>query len=84
MKRILLNILAILLVIASAVTVVWGLANRREAADTPYDDNQEIDQSNVLQLDDSNVRVTFYDVVLSPQSETRELIASTQTATESI
>ena len=83
MKRMILNASVVILLIASLLAVVIGLNIRKESS-APYDDNQEIDQSNVLQLNDSKVRVTFYDVVLSPQGETRELIVSTQTATESV
>ena len=83
MKRMILNASVVILLIASLLAIVIGLNIRKESS-APYDDNQEIDQSNVLQLNDSKVRVTFYDVVLSPQGETRELIVSTQTATESV
>ena len=84
MRHKLLNAAVILVVVACLVTVAIGLAIRSSDSAAAFNDNQAIDQSNVLVLDDSKTRVSFSDVVLSPQGETRELIVSTQTATESV
>ncbi len=81
MKRLALNTLIILLVFASILSIYWGVKNKSHFSHSPYDDNIDVSETSDLTLDDSNVQVTFSDVVLSKQKETRELIVSTQEAT---
>ncbi len=85
MKRVMLNAAVVIVLLVSVVTVIVGLNIRHSAVTaSSFDDHQEIDRSDMLMLDDSKTRVTFSDVVLSSQGETRELIVSTQKATESV
>ena len=84
MKRLILNIAIVMLLVASAASVIIGMKSNNEMSDTSISDNLEFDDSNILQLDDSNARVSFSDVILSQQEETRELVVSTQEATESV
>ncbi len=75
MKRVL-NLAVLVLVIAIIAVVAYGMIEKDK-----IDDEQELTDSDFLQLDDSKVRVNFSEVILSPQNETRELIVSTQEAT---
>ena len=80
------NLLILLLLIGIAVSLVYGLFIKKGSAantENTIEDNLELSDSDVLQLEDSKVRVSFSEVVLSPQNETRELIVSTQEATVS-
>lgn len=80
------NLLILLLLIGIAVSLVYGLFIKKGSAantENTIEDNLELSDSDVLQLEDSKVRVSFSEVVLSPQNETRELIVSSQEATVS-
>lgn len=80
------NLLILLLLIGIAASLIYGHFSKKGAAantENPIEDNLELSDSDVLQLEDSKVRVSFSEVVLSPQNETRELIVSTQEATVS-
>ncbi len=85
-KKSIYNLLVLLLLIGIAVSLVYGLFIKKGSAanaENTIEDNLELSDSDVLQLEDSKVRVSFSEVVLSPQNETRELIVSTQEATVS-
>ena len=84
MKRMALNAAVFIVGVLCIAMAGYGFVTRSSDSKAAFNDNQAIDQSNVLVLDDSKTRVSFSDVVLSPQGETRELIVSTQTATESV
>ncbi len=80
MKRVL-NLAVLVLVIAIIAVVAYGMIEKGDSVEDKIDDEQELTDSDFLQLDDSKVRVNFSEVILSPQNETRELIVSTQEAT---
>ena len=81
MKRIIMNLILLILIIASAVLVIYGRLNRPEKESTSYDDGIEQIDPDTIYLKNSRVKVNFSDVILSKQKETRQLIVSEQSAT---
>lgn len=79
-KKSIYNLLILLLLIGIVAAFAYGHFTKKESAANTIEDHLELSDSDVLQLEDSKVRVSFSEVVLSPQYETRELIVSTQEA----
>ena len=79
----LLNIIAAVLTLVLIVLVIWGYTRKSAEMDGIYTDGiQQIDL-NTIHLKASDIEVSFSDVILSNQNETRKLIVSTQNGTVS-
>ena len=78
-----LNITAGVLAGLLAAVVLWGLILRAEPLHMQVSDGIEQIDLDTIYLRSSGVEVSFSDVILSGQNETRKLIVSTQTSTVS-
>ena len=78
-----LNITAGVLAGLLAVVVLWGLIFRADPLQMQVSDGIEQIDLDTIYLRSSGVEVSFSDVILSGQNETRKLIVSTQTSTVS-
>ena len=82
MKRILLNILCVVLAISCVFMIIWAMKygkNQKSSTEIMSDGMKQIDE-NTFYLEDSGVTVHFSDVILSKQNEQRKLIVCTQDA----
>ena len=78
-----LNITAGVLAGLLAAVVLWGLIFRADPLQMQVSDGIEQIDLDTIYLRSSGVEVSFSDVILSGQNETRKLIVSTQTSTVS-
>lgn len=78
-----LNITAGVLAGLLIAVVLWGLIFRAEPLQMQVSDGIEQIDLDTIYLHSSGVEVSFSDVILSGQNETRKLIVSTQTSTVS-
>lgn len=77
----LLNIAAGILAVSVIAVVIWGCRHSAGPVHTQLPDGIESVDLDTIRLDASGVEVSFSDVILSRQNETRKLIVSTQTGT---
>ena len=82
-KQKVLNIAAAVLAALILIVVVWGCLHRSDPLHMQVSDGIEQIDLDTIYLQSSGVEVSFSDVILSPQNETRKLIVSTQTGTVS-
>lgn len=80
-RRKALNIAALLLAVAAAGLVIYGVVKGVDPIHTQVSDGIERIDLDTINLPSSGVEVNFADVILSPQNEMRKLIVSTQTGT---
>jgi len=73
-----LNIVAGILGAVLLIVVLWGLAQGENPLHMEMDDGIERIDLDTLYLKNSDVEVSFVDVIISDQKETRKLIVSTQ------
>lgn len=78
-----LRAVAFLLAAALIAVVAWGIAHWDRADNAPFSDGIEQIDLDTIYLQGSGVEVSFSEVLLSQQEETRKLIVSTQRATVS-
>lgn len=83
MKRILLNISCVVLLILIVGVLIWGRNNKISVFRENYDDGVEQIDLDTIYLENSGVEVSFSEILLGKQEETRKLIVSTQEATVS-
>ena len=81
MKKRFFQIVSICLILAIVIVVITNKKQKDEDQNSPWDDNIELPNSDTIVLDDSGAEVTFYDVILSDQEQTRKLVFATQEAT---
>ncbi len=84
MKKIILNILWIIVALAIVVIIAWGIKNKRNDSQDSFSDGVGKLDADKITLSDSGIEVDFSDVILSKQNETRKLIVSEQEGTVSI
>ena len=84
MKKIILNILWIIVALAIVVIIVWGIKNKGNDSQGYFSDGVGKLDADKITLSDSGIEVDFSDVILSKQNETRKLIVSEQEGTVSI
>lgn len=77
----LLNLTAIVLAVLVAAVVIWGCAHGANPLHMKVSDGIEQIDLDTIYLKSSGVEVSFADVILSRQNETRKLIVSTQNGT---
>lgn len=78
MKKIILNAILAVLILASLVIVLCYKLQKKEEVSNQYEDGVEQIDLNTIRFEDSKVEVNFSDVLLSKQEEKRKLIVSTQ------
>ena len=76
-----LNIIAILLAALVVAVVIWGCVHGADPLHMQVSDGIEQIDLDTIYLGSSGVEVSFTDVILSRQNETRKLIVSTQEGT---
>ena len=76
-----LNIIAILLAALVVAVVIWGCVHGADPLHLQVSDGIEQIDLDTIYLGSSGVEVSFTDVILSRQNETRKLIVSTQEGT---
>lgn len=76
-----LNIIAGILAVLVLAVIIWGCTHGTEPLHTQVSDGIEQIDLDTIYLKSSGVEVSFSDVILSRQNETRKLIVSTQTGT---
>lgn len=77
----LLNLTVIILAVLVAAVVIWGCAHGANPLHMKVSDGIEQIDLDTIYLKSSGVEVSFADVILSRQNETRKLIVSTQNGT---
>ena len=82
-KKILSGI-AWLLLAGILLVTVWGVLHRKNLAEEAFADQIEQVDLDTIHLENSGVSVSFEEVILSRQNETRKLVVSTQPAAVSI
>ena len=83
MKKKLLNILCIAVLAAIVIITLWGVIHKKNQAKDDFSDGLEKLEADVIYLEGSRIEVSFSDVILSNQNETRKLIVSEQEGTVS-
>ena len=76
-----LNIIAGILAVLVLAVIIWGCTHGTEPLHTQVSDGIEQIDLDTIYLKSSGVEVSFSDVILSRQNETRKLIVSTQEGT---
>ena len=83
MKKKLWNILCIVVLAAIVIVTLWGVIHKKNQAKEAFSDGLERLEADVIYLEGSRIEVSFSDVILSNQNETRKLIVSEQEGTVS-
>lgn len=83
MRRTVLNTACVVLTVLIVAVVIWGRNNKIHVFREAYDDDVEQIDLDTIYLENSGVEVSFSEVLLGKQEETRKLIVSTQEATVS-
>lgn len=83
MKKKLWNILCIVVLAAIVIITLWGVIHKKNQAKDDFSDGLEKQEADVIYLEGSRMEVSFSDVILSNQNETRKLIVSEQEGTVS-
>ena len=83
MKKKLWNILCIVVLAAIMIITLWGVIHKKDQAKEDFSDGLEKLEADVIYLEGSRIEVSFSDVILSNQNETRKLIVSEQEGTVS-
>ena len=83
MKKKLWNILCIVVLAAIVIITLWGVIHKKDQAQEDFSDGLEKLEADVIYLEGSRMEVSFSDVILSNQNETRKLIVSEQEGTVS-
>ena len=83
MKKKLWNILCIVVLAAIVIITLWGVIHKKDQAKDDFSDGLEKLEADVIYLEGSRIEVSFSDVILSNQNETRKLIVSEQEGTVS-
>lgn len=83
MRRTVLNTACVVLTVLIVAVVIWGRNNKIPVFREAYDDDVEQIDLDIIYLENSGVEVSFSEVLLGKQEETRKLIVSTQEATVS-
>ena len=83
MKKKLWNILCIAVLAAIVIITLWGVIHKKNQAKDDFSDGLEKLEADVIYLEGSRMEVSFSDVILSNQNETRKLIVSEQEGTVS-
>ena len=83
MKKKLWNILCIVVLAAIMIITLWGVIHKKDQAKEDLSDGLEKLEADVIYLEGSRMEVSFSDVILSNQNETRKLIVSEQEGTVS-
>ena len=83
MKKKLWNILCIVVLAAIVIITLWGVIHKKNQAKDDFSDGLEKLEADVIYLEGSRIEVSFSDVILSNQNETRKLIVSEQEGTVS-
>ena len=83
MKKIILNILCVVLVISAIVIMICNKPAKLGLFGNDMEDGVKQVDINTISLESSGVEVDFSEVLLSTQQETRKLIVSEQTGTVS-
>ena len=83
MKKKLWNILCIVVLAAIVIITLWGVIHKKNQAKDDFSDGLEKLEADVIYLEGSRMEVSFSDVILSNQNETRKLIVSEQEGTVS-
>lgn len=83
MKKRIWNGLCIVLAAAIVILTFWGLFHKKEQGSDGFSDGLEKLEADTIYLTDSRMEVSFSDVILSNQNETRKLIVSEQEGTVS-
>lgn len=83
MKKIILNVLCIVVLLAIIVLCIFEVKNRTTVETSSFDEGVEQIDLNTIYLNESGVEVNFSDVILSSHNETRKLIVREQQATVS-
>ena len=83
MKKKLWNILCIVVLAAIMIITLWGVIHKKNQAKDDFSDGLEKLEADVIYLEGSRMEVSFSDVILSNQNETRKLIVSEQEGTVS-
>ena len=83
MKKKLWNILCIVVLAAIVIITLWGVIHKKDQAKEDFSDGLEKLEADVIYLEGSRMEVSFSDVILSNQNETRKLIVSEQEGTVS-
>lgn len=82
-KNKVLSYIAYGLLAALIIVIIWGITQKQSEEQDPYSDGIEQIDLDTIYLKNSGVEVSFTDVILSDQNETRKLIVSTQSGTVS-
>lgn len=83
MKKIILNVLCIVVLLAIIVLCIFEVKNQTTVETSSFDEGVEQIDLNTIYLNESGVEVNFSDVILSSHNETRKLIVREQQATVS-
>ena len=83
MKKKLWNIPCIVVLAAIVIITLWGVIHKKNQAKDDFSDGLEKLEADVIYLEGSRMEVSFSDVILSNQNETRKLIVSEQEGTVS-
>lgn len=83
MKKKLWNILCIVVLATIVIITLWGVIHKKDQANEDFSDGLERLEADVIYLEGSRIEVSFSDVILSNQNETRKLIVSEQEGTVS-
>ena len=83
MKKKLWNILCIVVLAVIVIITLWGVIHKKNQAKDDFSDGLEKLEADVIYLEGSRIEVSFSDVILSNQNETRKLIVSEQEGTVS-
>lgn len=71
------------LLAALIIVIIWGITQKQSEEQDTYSDGIEQIDLDTIYLKNSGVEVSFTDIILSDQNETRKLIVSTQSGTVS-
>ncbi len=82
-KNKVLSYIAYGLLAALIIVIIWGITQKHGEEQDTYSDGIEQIDLDTIYLKNSGVEVSFTDVILSDQNETRKLIVSTQSGTVS-
>lgn len=82
-KNKVLSYIAYGLLAALIIVIIWGVTQKHGEEQDTYSDGIEQIDLDTIYLKNSGVEVSFTDVILSDQNETRKLIVSTQSGTVS-
>ena len=81
MKQRGLDVACVILFLATAGILLWGMIQVKQEKSDAYDDGIVQVDLNTIYLEGSDVKVDFSEVILGQQQETRKLIISTHEAT---